>query len=538
MEIVKKIVIAIYARVSGDKQKKEETIASQLNALRIYAKDKNYRIVEEWIFIDEGESGDTLDRPGLDALRDLVYKGGPDLIIMYAPDRIARKNWYQSFLLDEFNKAGVRVEFLNLKPAETPEDELSLNMLGAIAEYERHKILDRCRRGRLYKAKTGNLSIISKAPFGYINKKIGNIGTFEINSENSKIVREIFYLFTRQQYSLRAICTYLDSKNIPTPLNGKKWDRSTVRDILKNETYIGTAYFGKTENCESLSPNRIVRFKGKKLTKSRYARKERPKDLWIPMKVAGFINESDFQEAQELLERNKKSSSRNTKEPSLLQGVLLCQKCGNPFYKKKRGLTSTYCCSSTLNRNLTKCGTKSINLQELDAFVWNEILDLLKNPSTLENELARRIEKNKGSLEKHQREEKIEKELVQLSKSKNKLLDAYQEGDCITLDELRSRMDAIKVKTAELEIKLTEIKALKLQREKEIDIKASLEYIEIRLLSSPMELSMEEKQKVVRLLIEEILIGDDSIKIKHCVPPMENENRPLSCVGYAAPFGA
>ena len=519
---------AIYARVSGDAQKKEETIKSQIDAIQIYAKNKNYNIINDWIFRDEAISGKYLDRPGLDALRDLARDGGPDIIIIHEPDRLARKSAYQVLLLEEFEKTGVTVEFVKCKPGDTPEEQFTINMLGVFAEYERAKIIDRCRRGRLYKAKMGKLSVIPHAPYGFNRKKDDNTDTFEIDVDKSNVVKEIFFLYTREQYSLAAICKYLNAKSIPTPKNGKHWERSTLRDILKNETYIGTAYFGKTEKSEGV-PNRIVRHNGKKFTKSHHARKERSKDLWIPMVVPGFISESDFQSAQELLEGNKKFSHRNTKEPSLLQGLLVCKKCERSFYKKVRGRASYYCCNSMLQKNVPKCGTRSINLQELDSLVWNEVTRLLKDPSLLEQEIARRIDESKQNAGKYLKQEKVERDIAQLSKAKDKLLDAYENGDCLTLEELRHRMEKIKSKTIELETELKKIKVIKDQRERDIDIKASLEYFERRLTATATELSIIEKQKIVRLLVEEIVIDDESIKIMHCIPTRNREVQSPLC---------
>ena len=541
MENTKSKIAAIYARVSGDKQKKEETIHSQIDAIQHYAKANNYIIMKEWIFIDEAETGKSLDRSGLDALRDLARDGGPDLIIIYEPDRLARKSAYQVLLLEEFEKAGVQVEFVRCKPPVTPEERFALDMLGVFAEFEHAKITDRCRRGRLYKAKMGKLSVLPNAPYGYnYNNKEGGIASYEVNPEKSNIVKEIFFLYSRQQYSLGAIGRYLDEKGIPTPRNGKRWERATIRDILKNEAYIGTAYFGKTEKYEGI-PNRIKRCNGKKITKSRHARKERPKHTWISISVPGFISESDFQTAQDQLETNKKFSRRNTKELSLLQGLLVCKGCGCSFYKKKRSSKqkATYTCHSMLVKHMAKCGNRSLRQEELDSLVWNEVVRLLKEPSLLEQEIARRAQENKQNAGKHLKQGKIEKELRQLSIAKDKLLDAYQEGSCLTLDELRPRMEKIRKKAEGLETDLKAINALKEEHEKNIDFRATLEYLENRLTASSNDLSITDKQKIVRLLIEEVVISKESITIKHCIPSdlRATQNSPLSGVSCVVPSG-
>lgn len=525
------ILAATYARVSGDKQKKEETIESQIDAIKQYAKQNDYTIMKEWMFRDEAEKGYLLERPGLDALRDLVIDGGPDIVIILDPDRLARKHMYQGLLIEEFKKNGVEVKFLNFESPKTPEEEFTLNMLGVMAEYERTKILDRCRRGRLYKARTGKLSVLPNAPYGFDYYRDGNEASYIINPEKSEVVKTMFYLYTREKYSLTAIGAYLDNKGIPTPKLGKRWDRVTIRDILKNEAYTGTTYYGKTEMSGGV-PDRIIRCNGKKITKSLNARKERPKEDWIPIPVPGFISENDFQLAQDQLIANIQFSSRNTKELSLLQGLVVCKECGCSFYKKKRSkLNTTYTCHSMLVKHMRKCGNRSINQEELDSIVWNEVVRLLKDPQLIELEMARKVSESKNKGNNSVRQAKIEKEMKQIKAAKDKLLDAYEESSCLTLEELRPRMEKIKKRVNELESELKEITALKEESERHLDVKATLEQLEKRLSTSSEEMPIAEKQKVVRLLVNEIVVGKNSVKISHCIPAsLKNQNSPLSCV--------
>src|SRR6476469_10064009 len=97
---------AIYARVSSSKQSEEGTIESQINILLEHAKNHEMEIPEGWIFQDNGVSGSIIQRPALDNLRDLVASGAPDAILIYHPDRLARKYVYQALLIEEFEKNG------------------------------------------------------------------------------------------------------------------------------------------------------------------------------------------------------------------------------------------------------------------------------------------------------------------------------------------------------------------------------------------------------------------------------------------------
>ena len=150
--------------VSTDLQEREHTVLSQLEALRTYLKERGYVLIAE--YVDEGFSGATLDRPGLDRLRDALRAGDMDLVVFHSPDRLARKAVYQGLVLEEMEKAGVRAEFLNYPVDDSPESKMLLGMQGLFAEYERAKIMERTRRGKLHRAREGAL-VGGHAPFGY-----------------------------------------------------------------------------------------------------------------------------------------------------------------------------------------------------------------------------------------------------------------------------------------------------------------------------------------------------------------------------------
>ncbi|MGF1614569.1 MAG: recombinase family protein, partial [Gammaproteobacteria bacterium] len=158
---------ALYARVSSEAQASAQTIQSQLAALQTRIEAAGDELTVERQFIDEGYSGSTLVRPALERLRDLVAAGAVDRLYIHSPDRLARKYAYQVLLVDEFQRAGVEVVFLNRALGTSPEDDLLLQVQGMIAEYERAKILERSRRGKRHKARLGSVNVLSGAPYGY-----------------------------------------------------------------------------------------------------------------------------------------------------------------------------------------------------------------------------------------------------------------------------------------------------------------------------------------------------------------------------------
>jgi site-specific DNA recombinase len=147
--------IAVYARVSTGRQEREHTIASQLAALHRWAQDQGHDLLPEHIYADEGYSGAWLDRPALDRLRDAAQEGAFTLVAVWSPDRLARNYAYQVLLLEELRRAGCAVHFLQRPLSEDPNDQLLLQIQGAIAEYERALLRERFRRGRLQKARAG-----------------------------------------------------------------------------------------------------------------------------------------------------------------------------------------------------------------------------------------------------------------------------------------------------------------------------------------------------------------------------------------------
>src|SRR5256884_964002 len=190
---------AIYARVSSDRQKENQTIASQTAALTEYAESHGYLVPAGWVFEDDGYSGASLIRPGLEALRDLAAQGQIEAALVYSPDRLSRKYAYQVVLGEEFARCGVSLIFLKSPSGETPEDQLLVQFQGMIAEYERAQIAERTRRGKRYKAKAGCANVLSGAPYGYryVKKSEHSQGYSEIVETQAEVVRKIFALDTQ-----------------------------------------------------------------------------------------------------------------------------------------------------------------------------------------------------------------------------------------------------------------------------------------------------------------------------------------------------
>ena len=320
---------AIYARVSSDKQKEENTIASQTAALVAFAAEQGYAVPPEWVFQDEGYSGASLIRPGLERVRDLAAEGQLAAVLVYAPDRLSRRYAYQILLIEEFARAGVETLFVRSPRATTAEDQLLLQFQGMIAEYERAQILERSRRGKRHRARQGQVSVLSGAPFGYryLRKSEQSAAYYEINEMEAPVVRLVYERYTVDGLSIGAITRLLNEQRIPTRKQTGRWERSTVWAMLRNPAYKGAAGFGKTKTAPRQRITRPLRLRGGIAARDS-ASHERPQDEWIAIPVPAIIDEQTFALAQERLGANKMHAPRRTVVPSVVQGLVSCAHCG------------------------------------------------------------------------------------------------------------------------------------------------------------------------------------------------------------------
>ncbi len=326
-------VAAIYARVSSEKQKEENTIASQTAALVAFAREQGYSVPDEWVFEDRGYSGANLVRPGLERVRDLATEGQIHAVLVHAPDRLSRKYAYQILLIEELARAGVEIVFVNAPRTATPEDHLLLQFQGMIAEYERAQILERSRRGKRHRAREGQISVLSGAPFGYryVRKSDQTAAYYQVIEAEAEIVRMVYERYTVQGLSIGAVARLLSEQKIPAR-RAARWERSVVWAMLRNPAYKGTACFGKTKAATRQRITRPLRLRGGVAARDS-AGHERSRSEWIEIPVPAIVSETTFALAQERLQDNKKRAPRRTIEPSVSQSLVSCAKCGYALYR-------------------------------------------------------------------------------------------------------------------------------------------------------------------------------------------------------------
>jgi site-specific DNA recombinase len=524
---------AIYARVSSDRQKEDHTIGSQTAALLELAKSNGYLVPAEWVFQDEGYSGASLVRPGLEALRDLAAQGQITTVLIYSPDRLSRKYAYQVLLAEELSRCGVEIVFLKSPTGGSPEDQLVVQFQGMIAEYERAQIAERSRRGKRHKAREGVVNVLSGAPYGYryMKKTDTSAAYYQVIESEADVVRLVFHMYAREHLSINAIARSLNERGIPTRTAKTRWERSTVWGILRNPAYQGKACYGKTELRPRQRITRPLRQRNA-MPNRNSANHERPRSEWIEVPVPALVSEEIFALAQEQLTKNKHHSPRRTIEPTLLQGMLVCQRCGYALYRtstrtSKRKLYYYRCLGSDAYRQLQGplCTNHPLRQDYLDQFVWDQIVHLLEDGTLMQAEIDRRKEAARNADPRRQRQEALRREQARLGNNVERLITAYQEG-LISLLQLRERMPELTKKSKTVETELQSLETGVMDHERYLQLAENLNAFRDKLQARAKTLDVRERQQILRLLVKEILVDAESLTIRHSIPILQTQSGP------------
>jgi DNA invertase Pin-like site-specific DNA recombinase len=517
---------AIYARVSSARQKEQHTIASQTAALLTHAAEQGLEVPAEWVFEDEGYSGATLVRPALERLRDLVAQVPVDVVVCHAPDRLARRYAYQALLIEELARAGTEVRFVNGPVGDRPEDQLLVQFQGMIAEYEKAQIIERTRRGKAHRARAGSVNVLSGAPYGYryVRKSDHAQARYEPVEPQASVVRELFGRYTQDGCSIAELARWLTDQQIPTRTGKARWDRSTVWGMLRNPAYAGRAGFAKTMRTDQRARlTRPARLAGRSIARNPLIT-DRPAADWIQIQVPAIISEQTFQLATRRLADNQRFAARNTKVPSLLQGLAACQRCGYAYYRTStrtstRRLDYYRCLGSDDYRypGGRVCANLPVRADYLDQVVWAHVTALLADPALIRAELDRRLAELHAANPATATRARLEREQIRTTTAITRLVEAYQE-QLLSLDELRARLPALRAKQHTLRAQLDALDAQLVDQAAYLKLAETLESFLDRLRDKADTASVTERQRVLRLIVKEILISPERVVIRHRIP--------------------
>jgi site-specific DNA recombinase len=507
---------ALYARVSSEHQAEANTIASQLAELRARIAADGFDPCAILEFVDEGYSGSTLVRPALERLRDVAAAGGIDQLYVHCPDRFARNYAYQVLLLEELTRCGVAVIFLNRPLGQTPEDQLLLQVQGVIAEYERAKFLERSRRGKRHAAQEGRVGILGHAPYGYryVNQQEGGgDARFDLVFDEARIVQQVFRWVGEERCTLNEVARRLHEAGVRTRTGKEHWDHKTIWDMLKNPAYKGEAGFGKTR-WVPVGP-RLRAPRGRPAQSRRgYWGQEVPKEEWITIPVPAVVDAALFEAVQEQLAENRRRARIPQKGSRyLLQGLLVCAKCGYAYHGRTNDERNAYYrCSGAMSlprRGFARlCWNKELRMDQTDAAVWQEVCRLLETPERLEQEYRRR-------LAPHQQQEEhagLEMQRGKLRRGMARLIDSYADG-LIDKQEFEPRVTRMRERLQHLE---EQLQCLKEAAELEEDLRlilGRLETFAAQVKEGLQRADFASRRDIIRTLVKRVEVDEQQIRI-------------------------
>jgi len=514
--------VALYARVSTDAQEARGTIGSQLEVLRSAIANDGHQVVGE--FVDNGYSGARLDRPGLDALRDAAEAGAVDAIWCLSPDRLARVYAYQVVILDELSRHGVPVHFTDAPPIDDdPQAKLLTQVQGVIAEYERAKIAERNRRGKLYRSRLGEV-ISWKTAYGYrrVPRTSERPAHLEIYEPEAIVVRRIFDDYVAGNYPMRQIIVRLAADGVLSPSSKNMWCISTVRNVLRNEAYVGRVYYNKTEYVQAIPGVRCAHYK------------QRPREEWIPIAVPSILSENIFEAAQRVSRDNSQWSPRHS-EPGhwLLRRLVVCGSCGvkahsHPTRDRQGGKSYRYYdCSNhdpvRAGGEHKRCREPNIRADELDTFVFEEVHNALLRPDVLHSgETALDVHRPAPDDEILATQlSRLDRKLRAADAERRRLTDLYQAG-LVELPEMQQRAKDVAARRKQISDERTHLAVQSKELTANNALQRRITLHAGRIARAIDDLDFLQRQRLIRLVVEKVCVIGWKVEI-HLRIPLDGE---------------
>jgi site-specific DNA recombinase len=521
--------VALYARVSSEAQAQEATIDSQMSLLRERIEGDGCKVEPAMCFVDDGVSGTTLVRPGLERLRDQAAAGAVDRLYVLAPDRLARRHAHQMVLVDELRACGVEMMFVNRPLGTTPEDQLLLQVQSVIAEYERAKILERTRRGRLHAARAGRISTLSHAPYGYryIDKYTGGgAAAYEVVEDEARVVQQVFDWVGRDGCSLREVARRLEKMGIRTGHGLSRWNPATIGGMIKNSAYRGQAAYGKSRLVERrrLRPGRGH----PEVPKTPLVQQRQPASEQILIPVPALVDADLFAAAQKRVAENRRAlRERLTGASHFLQGLAVCRLCGyaicgqggtkNRFYYRCLGRDGYRFCGRRI------CNNRPQRTEDLDTAVWKDVCQLLSEPDRLREEFERR---QQSSVSDHPAQsERLRTAMSKTKQSIGRLIDVYTAG-LVETSEFEPRIQRLKERLAKLDAERHQL-AQEIREHDELRLVYSrFEDFADQINQSLTQADWKQRRELLRALVKRVEVDNETLRIVYKVPPRPFVNGP------------
>jgi len=511
--------VAFYARVSTARQEQEETIESQIAEIEGKIKQDGNIVLPNLKFIDDGWSGGLLARPALDKLRDSARNKEFNVLYVYDRGRLARDFVYQEIVLMELKD--LEIEFVSLHDieAKTAEQEVMQKMQGVFHDYERVKIAERFRRGKLGKTRNGEL-LGYQACYGYkyIPKTKERNGYFVINEDETNVVKKIFNWVGNQGFSIREVIKKLyDLKIYPKKKKREFWTKSPLIRLLQNETYIGKHYYYKTEAIVPKNPKTQNGLNGKYKKVKKCSRKARPKEEWIPYKSPAIIDEQLFYRVQKQLKLNYKYAKRNRKNNYLLAGLIKCT-CGKTRVGERSGKHLYYRCANRIyNYPLPPtCNEGGINAGILDDLVYKKVGKLIANENLIKKQADKWLSnKQFSNIVENEQENSIDEKLGKLDEEEGRYLQAFGKG-LSSFEVYEKQIKDLNNRRETLQIEKQEQK----QTTEQVNFLSNLNIPQLckEAVVTIIKLSFADKQILLRKIINKIVANQELATVTGYIP--------------------
>jgi site-specific DNA recombinase len=515
--------IALYVRVSTSRQQQQQTIEQQLSRLHDYvATQPDWHLADEHVYRDDGYSGATLKRPGLDRLRDRAALAAFECVLITAPDRLARNYVHQMLLVDELTQRGCRVEFVERPMSDDPHDQLLLQIRSAVAEYERTLIAERMRRGRQAKLRSGQLLPWTRAPYGYLldPERPRDPSRVRVDPVQAAVVEQMFawYSDPAEAISLYEVAKRLSDAQIPTPRGGKRWNVASVRGILRSPVYIGVAYSGRTRPAPARRRRSALQPVGSGQSLEPAAQEE-----WIAVPVPALISEATFDTVQRRLDRNVQMARRNnTTYAYLLRALVSCGQCRLACGGRtlSPGYHYYFCRGRTDSLRVAlgeRCTARYAPAQALDELVWQDLCRVLSEPALITHELERAQMGEWLPQALQARRQTLRDVLAQLERQQARLLDLYL-AEVIEREEFERKRKEVTQSQQGLAQQLRQLDA---QAHQHVNVAALADGIESfcqRLQPTLDNLTFAQRRQLVELLIDRVIVNDAQVEIRYVVP--------------------
>lgn len=522
--------VGIYARVSSKRQAQDHTIDQQVASSRSYLQAQGWPLSEEHIYRDDGYSGAQLSRPGLDRLRDAAALSEVDLVVVTAPDRLARKYLHQVLLMEELESHGVQVMFVERPMSEDPHDQLLLQIRGAVAEYERTLITERMRRGKLAKLRAGLLLPWTRGHYGYQVDPERPRDPSRVHTERVEavVVQQMVAWYLEEGATLYSVGKRLERAGVVTPRGRAYWTGCTVRAILQDPTYTGVAYGNRYRSVPARGRRSPLLPVG---AGKSYVLK--PEEEWIAISVPPIVSQEEFTRVQQKLAHNQQTARRNTQHRYLLRGQVSCGQCRLTAAARAtpQGYQYYICRGRTDRRRGSQeqhCTSRYIPAEQLDAVVWADLCVLLCDLEQIAMALERARSGAWVPQELQARQASICQAIATLGHQQERLLTAYL-GEIVELPEFERKRRELDQKLASLHVQRQQIEAQTHERRELEQIAASIEQFCVHVRAGLEAATFEQKRQLVELLVDQVVVTNEEVEIRYVMPTSPNGARQPFC---------